>query len=214
VTQERQDDSQWLHGLAFVLIVAIAWSVPTLRQWPALWLVPLAAYLLLVLVVPRLRHSFRVWRFGAVTPTSIVATALITVLSCGALIAFHHYSQPDLSRYAGRLPIMALGGVAAAGVIFSIVNATCEEVFFRGILYDSMESISGRGVAIVLTAAVFGRGHMEGYPPGVLGAVLAGFYRLALGVLRAFTGGIGLGIIAHIAADATIFTLLARSNAW
>ncbi len=48
--------------------------------------------------------------------------------------------------------------------------------------------------------------------PVPLGALLAGLYGLALGWLRVVTGGIGLPVIAHIAADATIFTIAARSG--
>jgi uncharacterized protein len=48
--------------------------------------------------------------------------------------------------------------------------------------------------------------------PGLLGAVLAGIYGISLGWLRAFSGGIGLPLLAHIAADATIFTIIASSG--
>jgi membrane protease YdiL (CAAX protease family) len=43
--------------------------------------------------------------------------------------------------------------------------------------------------------------------------VLAGIYGLCIGWLRLFTGGIGLCIAAHIAADATIYAIVVRSGA-
>jgi hypothetical protein len=43
--------------------------------------------------------------------------------------------------------------------------------------------------------------------------VLAGIYGLCLGWLRVFSGGLGLPVIAHIAADATIFTIIGRAGA-
>ena len=46
----------------------------------------------------------------------------------------------------------------------------------------------------------------------LLGAVLAGIYGLALGCLRVFTCGLGLPVIAHIVADATIFILVVNSR--
>ena len=79
-------------------------------------------------------------------------------------------------------------------------------------MFDAVQSEWGGGVAIFATAFLFGYGHMRGYPPGPLGAMLAGIYGLCLGWLRVFAGGIGLGVIAHIAADATIFTIVARSG--
>lgn len=131
--------------------------------------------------------------------------------SCGVLLLFHATVRPDLRPYGGFIPVQALGGVALAGVVFSIVNALCEEVIFRGILYDGIESQWGGKVAVVATAGLFGYGHLHGYPPGVAGAALAGLFGLGLSWLRGFTGGLGLGVLAHIVADATIFWILSGS---
>lgn len=211
---ERRGHRPILHGLVFVLVVAVVWSIPAASSWPTLWIAPLAAYLLIVAFIPALRSSFRLWRFGKVTVKSAAATVVLALLSSGVLVAFHYFLKPDLSHYAGRLPIAAMGGVIAAGFIFSVVNAACEEIFFRGILFNAVEPEWGNTAAVLLTAVVFSYGHMEGYPPGILGAILALIYGLALGILRAFTGGIGLCFCAHVAADVTIYTLLARSGAW
>ena len=63
-------------------------------------------------------------------------------------------------------------------------------------------------VALAVTTVCFGCGHLYGYPPGPLGAVLAGAYGLALGVLRWWCGGLALAVGCHMCADATIFGLL------
>jgi membrane protease YdiL (CAAX protease family) len=214
VINERRDARPVLHGFVFVLIVALVWSIPAASSWPVLWIAPLAAYLLIVAFVPLLRRSFRLWRFGKVTSKSVVAAVVLAVLSCGVLVAFHYFLKPDLSRYAGRLPIDAMGGVVLAGFVFAVVNAAFEEIFFRGILFGAIEPDWGNTAAVLITAVAFGYGHMEGYPPGIVGAILAVVYGLALGILRAYTGGIGLCFLAHAVADGTIYTLLARSNAW
>ena len=60
-------------------------------------------------------------------------------------------------------------------------------------------------VTLGVTAALFGLGHLHGYPPGPLGAVLAGLYGVALGLLRWWAGGLGLAVACHVSADATIF---------
>jgi membrane protease YdiL (CAAX protease family) len=56
---------------------------------------------------------------------------------------------------------------------------------------------------------MFGIGHLGGYPPGLLGALLATLYGVALGLLRHFSKGIGAAVVAHVFADATIFGIVA-----
>lgn len=132
--------------------------------------------------------------------------------SCAVLISFDILTRPDVSAYRHFLPVEKLGGVWGAGVIFAVFNATFEEVVYRGILFDAIRSQLSDRVAIIATAFLFGYAHMQGYPPGTLGAVFAGIYGLCAGWLRSFTGGIGLPIVAHIAADATIFVLIMRTG--
>jgi len=201
-----------MHALLLVGFTAVATFIPAFRIWPLLWLVPLLAYTALVAIVPPLRATFRPWRFGRVSTSTVAATIIIAVGSCVVLVAFHFLTHPDVSAYRSFLPISALGGVLAVGVLFSVFNALFEELVFRGVLFDAVESQWGVWVAVVATAFLFGYGHMRGYPPGPLGAFLAGIYGLCLGWLRVFSGGIGLPVMAHIAADTTIFTIVARSG--
>ena len=119
---------------------------------------------------------------------------------------------PDISAQAARLSDAALNNLVLAGVCFCLANATLEEVIFRGIVWDIVAREQSNGVALVVTAALFGLGHLHGYPPGPVGAVLAGLYGLGLGLLRWWSGGLGLVIACHIGADATIFGLLAAEK--
>jgi CAAX protease family protein len=82
------------------------------------------------------------------------------------------------------------------------------------VLFDSVAAQWGTVVAVVVSAVFFGYGHMQGYPPGPPGVMLAGLFGLVIGSLRAFTGGIGLPYLVHIAADTTIFILITRSGVW
>ena len=207
-----QADWRPVHAVILIALTAATTVVPTFRLWPLLWLVPLAGYAALVALVPQLRATFRPWRFGRISTTSVVATAIIAVGSCSVLVAFQALKHPDVSAFGRFLPVSTLGGVLTIGVLFSVFNALFEEIIFRGVLFDSVESQWGKGVAIAATALLFGYGHMHGYPPGILGAVLAGIYGVCLGSLRVHSGGLGLPVIAHIAADATIFTIVARSG--
>jgi membrane protease YdiL (CAAX protease family) len=201
-----------MHALAFIALTAAAAFVPVFHFWPLLWVVPLGAYGALVAVIAPLRATFRPWRFGHLTTLAAIATLIIAAGSCVVLIAFQVLTHPDVSAYRSFLPVSTAGAVLVIGVLFSIFNALFEEIIFRGILFDAVESQWGAWVAVVATALLFGCGHMHGYPPGRLGAVLAGIYGLCLGWLRVFSGGIGLTIIAHMAADATIFAIVVRAG--
>ena len=101
-----------------------------------------------------------------------------------------------------------------AGVCFSVVNAAIEEMIFRGILWELASEEWNQATALGVTAVLFGVGHLEGYPPGPIGAVMAGLYGVTLGTLRWWTGGLGLASVCHVGADATIFCILAETGAF
>lgn len=186
--------------------------MPAFCGWPTIWFAPLAAYAALVVLIPPLRSTYWRWRFGNTSRLTALATLVITVGACGVLMAFHHFAQPDVSGYAAILPASRFGSVMVASAVFSVVNAFCEEVIFRGVFFDALESQWGRVGAVLATALLFGLGHLHGYPPGPLGAVLAGIYGLCLGWLRVATGGLGLPLLSHIAADATICAIVVQAG--
>jgi membrane protease YdiL (CAAX protease family) len=130
-----------------------------------------------------------------------------------ALVIFQNTARPDVSSYGAVLPLHALGGVVTAGVVFTVVNATLEELVFRGVLFDAVQSQWGPAVAVIATALLFGIGHVRGYPPGPLGACFAVLFGLVLGALRLWTGGLALPIVAHMGADATIYVILVHWGA-
>jgi membrane protease YdiL (CAAX protease family) len=201
-----------MHGVILFALLMAAPFVPPLRFWPWPWVAPLAVYCLFVILAPSLRASFRPPRFGQVTPLGIGAAALIAVVSCAVLVGFQIAMHPDLRPYSHVIPVRALGGALPAGICFSALNAFLEEFVFRSILFEAIALEWGSWVAVCGTAALFGYGHLHGYPPGAVGAILAGIYGFALGWLRMFTRGIALPVAAHIAADATIFSILVRSG--
>lgn len=200
------------HGLLLLFLFFAALLVPALHSWPAGFLVPLAVYFLFVAVVPPLRRSFKPWRFGRPSRFAIAATLIVTVVSSVVLIIFHTQTHPDISVLRALFPQHVLGSVILAGALFSVLNALLEEAIFRGVFFDAIEASCGVWIAVITTAIIFGYGHMKGYPPGPLGAVLAGIYGLALAWLRVISGGLGMPFLAHIVADATIYYLVARSD--
>ena len=100
------------------------------------------------------------------------------------------------------------GSVVLAGIVFAVTNAVCEELVFRWLLWQAFVEEWNTPIALVVTAGTFGLVHLHGYPPGPIGAVLAASYGVSLGILRWWTGGLGLAIACHVVADATIFAIL------
>lgn len=141
-----------LHAFVLIAATAAAASVPSLHGWPWLWFAPLAAYAVIVTIVPPFRRSFRPWSLGRLNAATISTTAVITIGSAAVLIAFHCLALPDLARYRGFLPATIFGSVIAAGVLFSFLNALLEELIFRGVLFDAVESQWGAWTAVAATA--------------------------------------------------------------
>ena len=151
-----------------------------------------------------------VWlRLGRVTFVSIAVTLLVMILT--SLVLFIT-SCPQNTGHRSFLPFEQICGLITAGILFSVFNALREEFIFRGILYDSLNSLWGKWAAMGITALGFGLIHLQGVPSGITGALLAAVYGLVLGGLRCWTGGSLLPIAAHIAADATIFCMFASSG--
>ena len=189
-------------------------QVPQLRVWPLLWVIPLVAYLPLVAITRPLRSTFSRWKFGCITPFTACAAGFVALCTVATLVVFHHCTHPDVSGYRTMLPVQWFGGIVGTAILFPLLNAAFEEIVFRGVLFDSVAPQWGNPAAVIVSAVFFGYGHMQGYPSGVIGAVLAGIFGLVIGWLRILTGGIGLCWLVHIAADATIFAILMRSHVW
>jgi uncharacterized protein len=208
----NHSDWRLAHGCAFVVLMAVAMLVPALRRWPWIWVVPLAGYFLMAVFTPRLRSHMKWFRLGEVSGVSIVATVGMMALMSVVLVTFNTIAKPDLGSYRAALPFEMFGSVVTAGVVFTVVNATLEELVFRGVLFDAVRSQWGASVTLVATSVLFGLGHLHGYPPGLWGACLAVVLGFAVGVLRVWTEGLALPIVAHMGADATIYCILVRSG--
>jgi membrane protease YdiL (CAAX protease family) len=111
---------------------------------------------------------------GRVGLLSGIATVAIVVLSSSALVLFYILFHPDVYPLGAALPVQALGGILVTGCIFAVLNATLEELVFRGVLLDALESQWESVWAVILTAGMFGFGHLAGYPSGLVGVILAG----------------------------------------
>jgi uncharacterized protein len=182
--------------------------------WPWYLLLPMLGYALIVLTCPPLRRTVPRFALGRIGGWPLAAALVVSVATSGVLLTFQTIARPELTGLAAGLPVAAFGNLLLAGISFSVINAILEELIFRGLLWEVAAAEWNEGVALVATSVMFGLGHLHGYPPGPLGAVLAGIFGLSLGLLRWWTGGLGLAIAVHICADATIFGLLSWTGAF
>lgn len=188
-------------------------GLPSL-PWPWYLVLPVFVYGGVVVVVGPLRRTapnLAVGRMGGRPLMCAVVLALTTTI---VLVGFQAVFHPEVKDLALKIPVDWFGNLLLAGVGFSVVNAAIEELIFRGILWDLVSDEWNQGTALGVTAVLFGMGHLHGYPPGPIGAVMAGLYGVTLGVLRWWTGGLGLATVCHIGADATIFCILAATGAF
>jgi CAAX protease family protein len=198
-----------VHGFMFFLVLACTTSVPALANWPwhwlAPWLPPLLGYGAILLCNPPLRRSFGWLRFGRVSgrlgaATLLTIVAFVTLLS---MIPESHFP----TALADTLPFRAHCHIRISCALFAVINGTVQELVFRGLLFDSLESVWPRRVAVFVSALIFGIIHLPVLPPsftGILVASAAADLGVVLACLRLWSGGLALPIIVHIAVDSAI----------
>lgn len=187
---------------------AILLAVRLPPVWPLVQLAFLVPVALAVAAIPALRPAREHLGRGRLDALPVL---LLGGMAAVALTAWVQLLEPDLAALRAFVPAWPAPLLALGLVGFSVVNALLEEVAFRGLLQGALTSLLGVEIAIVLQAALFGLAHWHGFPSGPLGAAMAGSWALLLGWARHRTGGLITPVLAHIAADAVIFALLATA---
>jgi uncharacterized protein len=144
---------------------------------------------------------------GRFTPPVWGLLAVVIAGSAVALLVWSAATDPPpppfLTGFGGS-PVWVL---VLAVIGFSAVNAVWEEALYRGILQNELTDTLGRAPAVVVQAAAFGFAHLNGFPSGEVGAIMAGGWGLLLGILRNKSNGMAAPYVAHLAADTTIAVL-------
>jgi len=212
-TSQQYGHRAWepaMHGGLLVGLLLVPIFVKTLASWPLYLLAPLLAYGLIVCCLGPLRRTVSWLRMGRHDGPVILVTLAVIVLSSSVLLVYSvlfPVESPELvAPILGWLPSELL----LAGVLFAVLNGLLEEIIFRGILLDALRAEVGLPVALLVQSVGFGVGHAHGYPPGAIGIILASIYGMVLGLLRLYARGMVAPIVAHIAADATIFAIVMK----
>jgi membrane protease YdiL (CAAX protease family) len=186
--------------------------------WPLNIVTPLVVYAVLAAAARPLRETAGWLRLGRLDRTTWLAIATFATVSAVALVIWRFASHTDLTRFRTFVPAFVLAlptGVLIAvlplGIgLYAALNAAVEEIIWRGVAMQALESAVGRGaLACVLQAIGFGVWHYRGFPSGVVGSALAGIFALMMGILRMRGRGMLAPWIAHVLADTTIFVLVA-----
>ena len=198
-----------------VLVLSLLWialvaAVPLFRLWPLVLLVPLLAYAAVVIAVAPLRRSvgwLRAGRFDGGTQLLIFVTVIVSAM---ALVAWVAWTKPDLGHHLALVPNVPIWVLPLTAVAFAALNAAMEEIIFRGVLMEALDSALGAGWrAIAVQAVAFAAGHyLSGFPNGALGFVMVLVYGVLLGLIRRRAAGLLAPWLAHAAADLVIFSIL------
>jgi membrane protease YdiL (CAAX protease family) len=195
----------------FTAFLVVAASLrPSLHGWPFLLLIPLIGYYAVALTVPKLRTTILWMHAGSFSRDVMLLALAIAVVSGMALFAWYRAIRPDLTIQLGHVPAMSVWMFPLAGLGFSLGNAAMEELAYRGIIMQALDSAAGPGLMSVLVQAwLFGAAHYRaGFPNGTWGLAMATVYGIMLGGLRRRSQGMLAPWMAHVIADGVVFTIL------
>ncbi|MGI8459388.1 MAG: CPBP family intramembrane glutamic endopeptidase [Propionibacteriaceae bacterium] len=131
---------------------------------------------------------------------SVALAAVLAPVAC-ILVAWQLDRDGSLVFLRLSFPVIVLGALA---------NAAFEELLWRGAaLRLLLRAGCPRGVAVFVQAVSFGLAHLvQGFPSGLVGALLATLFGAAQAVLVLRTRSLVLAVLVHTAVDLTIFVNL------
>lgn len=197
----------FIYGLIQILPLDLPLDIPLLYH-----LIILLLYFIIVLSISSLRVAQSYLYIGRLDRFSIAFMFGTILVSTSGLLIWYYAFHPDISDLQDMLRDHSLSILVLMGIGFSFFNAITEEIIWRGIIWDGLGEIFNRGWVIILLQGIgFGLWHINGFPRGWLGVIMAASYGIMLGIIRHRTKGIVYPILTHIVADAVIFFILAFS---
>lgn len=196
--------------LASLLLILVP-LFPIFHVWPLTLFGPLIIYGAVVFIIPPLRHSVG-WIRRGYLDAGVIKLIMVTVfVSSLSLIGWVAWLKPDLRRYLASIPDMPFWAYPVAGIGFALFNSAMEECIFRGIFMEAIDSALGPGYwSVGFQAVPFAALHyIAGFPNGRLGFLMVLIYGVLLGTVRRISKGLFAPVMTHLAADMTIFSILA-----
>ena len=144
------------------LAAALSLAMMARLPWQVAMGLALGLFLLVGRRVPALGPS-SAWRASGSIPVwpTILTGGITPFALTGWLLLARPNLQDILRNYIPDYPLAVL---VAGAVVFACVNATLEELIWRGVLQDRLEPLFGGAAAIALQAASFGLQHANGFP--------------------------------------------------
>lgn len=177
--------------------------------WPLSFILPIIIYLSVIIFTDKSEYRIHWLKAGSLNRNTIMIMIPTILLSSAALIIWVIVLKPDLSDLKNMVPSDSVSGIIIIGILFSVFNSLWEEIILKGILWNGLEIFISSALLINLFQAVlFGVMHFNGFPRGIIGAVLAGIYGLLIGFIRKYSNGLLAPVITHFFADAVIFGIL------
>lgn len=201
--------SQAVHvGGAALLMAVLTWSIG--QYWPLTSVVFLLVYWGVVTRVSWLRESCLWWKRGTFQRSDVWLSAAFVALSAVSLVVWSRLTTADLSEFRKFIPDVPAWAIFAGLFFYACLNALYEEVVWRGVVMQALESSTGSlTAALVLQSLAFGLWHFVGFPSGWIGVGLATLFAFMMGLLRVRTRGLLIPFVAHVAADVTIYLIVA-----
>ncbi len=198
-----------LLGPSLFLLLCYLFRLLPLPALSFLLIIPIVVYTMIVLSVGTIRRTTTWLKWGKVTLRLVIGSLAVVLVSSAALILWYLLLHPDIRVFTQFIPPRPLPQLLIGGLGFALLNATVEEVLFRGIIWEGLSAlIPVPWVVLILQAVLFGTAHIRGVPNGVAGVVLAFIYGIMLGTIRTRAGGLLMVIITHVFADIVIFLIL------
>lgn len=203
---------QGVHVALFSLLwIGLPFIFPALHPYPLKLLVPLVVYGVIVATVPSLRRSLLWLRSGHFSSDILLLVLATIVVSGSALVGWYYLIKPDINSHLEQMPKLSVWMLPLVAIGFAMLNAAMEEVAFRGVIMQALDSAIGVGMAsIIIQAVSFGLFHYTaGFPNGGWGLAMVIVYGFMLGMLRRRSQGLLACWLAHVVADVVIFGILA-----
>jgi membrane protease YdiL (CAAX protease family) len=199
-----------VHFNIFLLSHFLTDLFPHPSIYPFKWLTELMLYTYVVMLIPTLRGTVGWLRAGKLNAKVWLTLMAVAVLAVVALRGWVRDNSPDLSRYTGMLPNLPFGVLLVYGVAFAAFNAALEEITWRGVMMEALDSAFGAGyLSLVIQALSFGAAHYQsGFPNGIPGTVITFVGGLLLGIIRRKSRGMLGCWIVHFFGDMVVFSLI------